>query len=202
MKRIFVLVLLLVSSFSSLFAMTEREGYICWYQNDRKNNKTASLEEFSPRHTLASDTLPFGTKVRLTVNGITKDMVVTDRLTDEKASFAVGETAAKELGFFYLGRANVESAKVIEMGSTKSKSSAAKWYNVTDIYPKDEQNIIELFSELLSNGFKTKISDDNKYITVINIPGYRLKTDIEKIANLSSKEFKPREIEVENPMNT
>ena len=71
-------------------------------------NKTASGSIMAPGMTAAHRTLPFGTKVRISYNGKTADVVINDRGPFHKNRFLdVNKTVADKLGFTNKGVVNL-----------------------------------------------------------------------------------------------
>src|ERR1700712_2395148 len=122
MKRIFLLVVLLVSFLNSHAQV--QTGKASFYADKFDGSPTASGEKY--RHnklTAAHKTLPFGTKIRVTnlANNQSVDVVVNDRGPYvENRIVDLSKSAADKLGFLNQGIADVK-IEVIDAGDGKGK---------------------------------------------------------------------------------
>lgn len=198
LKKIVFLFVFTIGVLQFVFATSENEDYIYWYTSPFSNAKTHNGSEF--KEVLSHSNLPFGTKVEITVNGISKELTVNDRPLDRRATFGTDSATARFLGFYPYLRENV-SFRIIQMGDDVNLDGIQKrntLYKITSLYPKDGDDLISLSMKLINEGFKTEVNEKEMCLEVSFIPYYQLDSEMEVLKEYIDSSIPLKSIQMYN----
>lgn len=173
-------------AFSTLgFLFASDAEYVYWTTPDR-----FGVDSFASNTNdyLAHKYLKKGTRVRLTVNGVSKDYTVRDYTKDRNAIAAIGIEDAKSMGFYYTGK---ELCDIEVLGrSYDSETDEGKWYNITGLIPRSNSSLVDLVGELKKQGYKVEVNTSDYSCIVKYIPEYLLEHEMETLRGIASRASK------------
>lgn len=176
-----LLSVVLLTLFALNFAFAIDEGYVYWTSIDRRGDEGVS--SLNDNNYLTHKFLKRGTRVRLTVNGISKDYTVSDYTRDRNALVGVSSEDAKNMGFYYTGK---EQCEVEVLSGVYSQNDDVKWYDITGLLPRSNSTSLELLSYLKKQGYKVEINTSDFSLTVKYIPEYLLEHEVETLKEIVS----------------
>ena len=172
-----MLILCILSVLSSLVTFASDEGYVYWCSDDRIGNSSPESREY-----FASNKYKKGSRVRLTVNGISKEYTVNESLRDKNACCAVSVSDAKSMGFYYVLK-EACSVDLIQDAPTESSKEKSEWYDITGL-KSAEGNVCDLVRILNRRGYKTEVDPNDFTVSVRFIPEYLVEHEAEAIKDV------------------
>ena len=195
MKKILFLLIVL---FLSLPAFSSETGIASWYTADRPNALTANGEVFDNNAlSAAHKTLTFGSIVEVT--NLNNDKTIQVRINDrgpylKNRIIDLTPTAAKELGYFEDGVAEVSITVINEPEVPESKyirGEETGWYTIQIGVYTNVDNLFIVYNNIKSLELKPTIeivADKTARISIENIQSYKLDQVLESLVNIGITE--------------